>query len=471
VQTTTEADGSFFFTDGIGTHGPALGPVQWDFNYDVPNFAHLGEQITLAPGSAPIHNVVLARQRNTIQGTTFTRFGTATAVAENGVAVEIKNVSNAADVHTTTSPTVSGGATGSYSVTGLLNGSYFVKFTKAGYADSTEQVSVQNGQVFSQVGTIQVVPVQTTVTVRSAVTNGANNIFISGTTVTLTPKPSPAQRSPDTYTAVTDSSGVASFNQVLPSTYVVTISAAGGHLTALDVTEKTINIGDASATQTVIIQEARIFGRVLVQDTSTTPTTGTAGLTVNMYTGATAVGTPVAITTTTDTTENAVAINFLRYVASSVNGYTFTAADGADHTTSSVTISNPFGASFKTVNVGTVTLKKLASLTVTVQGHNDAGALVNVTDATVTVTQGGTEYDPDSPGSYSFSNLPPSVTITIEASKHHDAVPATTQTSPPSIIVAGIDARDEQGSNTITLNPGQAGVVTVTMTNCPHTGC
>jgi len=382
------------------------------------------------------------------------------------VAVEVKNVSNAADVHTTTSPTVVGGATGSYSVTGLLNGSYFVKFSKAGYADTTVQVSVQNGQVFSQDGTIQVVPVQTAVTVRSAVTNTGVSIPISGTTVTLLPKPSPVQRSPDTYTAVTGTDGVASFNQVLPSTYVISISAVGGHLTTLDVTEKTINIGDASASQTVLVQEARVFGRVLVQDIATVPSTGTSGLTVNMYTGATAVGTAVPIPTTTDTTENAVPINFLRYVDPSASGYTLAFADGADHTTLDLPFSNPFSANFKTVNVGDIFLKKLASLTVTV--HDSAGA--PITDATVTVKQGSRTFSPDSPGSYSFSNLPPGVVTSIRAFRHTDAVPATTQTSPPSTINASIPAFDEQGDATITLTPAQLGTRTVALVRCPSVG-
>jgi len=63
LTATTGSDGQFFFDDGTGTnHAASLEPVLWSFNYSLADFQPLGEQITLAPGSTLIHDVVLVRR-------------------------------------------------------------------------------------------------------------------------------------------------------------------------------------------------------------------------------------------------------------------------------------------------------------------------------------------------------------------------------------------------------------------------
>jgi hypothetical protein len=58
------------------------------------------------------------------------------------------------------------------------------------------------------------------------------------------------------------------------------------------------------------------------------------------------------------------------------------------------------------------------------------------------------------------------VTITITASKHHDAIPAVT--TPPTSPAHS--AFDETGTGTKTLDPGEAGTKNIAMV-CPTGGC
>jgi hypothetical protein len=436
-----------------------LEPVGWSFNFNKPNYGQLGFTITFTAGADLTQDVTLLQQRNTIRGTTKTRWGSATAAAENDVVVTVADVNTPnTTLFTATSATVST-VVGQYSISAVPNGSYFVRFNKAGFTQFEVQATVQNGQVLIQDGTISVNTVSTTVTVRSAVTNASGAVIpIVGTTVTLTPKVSPAQRAPDPYTAVTSATGVATFNQVLPSTYTIGITAVSPHLTALDVTEKTINVGDASASQTVLVQEARIYGRVLVQDGGTQPTAGTAGLTVNLYTGATASGTPVVLISTADTTENGNTINYLRYVAPSASGYTLTYPGGTGRKTPTEHTSGSSVDAGDTQDIGDTIVKGLTTLTITV--HDATGA--TVTDATVEVTDEttntslGTKTGP----TYVYSNLDPDHTYTIHASKIHPST--TSPPPPPTITIPGFtEGKTETG---VTVTPG-AVAHTITMTN------
>ncbi|MEY2404766.1 MAG: hypothetical protein QOD38_2317, partial [Acidimicrobiaceae bacterium] len=434
-----------------------LEPVGWSFNFNKANYGQLGFTITFTAGADLTQDVTLLQQRNTIKGTTKTRWGSATAAAENGVVVTVTDVNNANSTFTATSATASS-VVGQYSISNLPNGSYFVRFNKSGFTEFETQATVQSGQVLVQDGTIAVNTVATTVTVRSAVTNASNAaIPIVGTTVTLTPKVSPAQRAPDPYTATTNSSGVATFNQVLPSTYTIAITAVTPHLTALDVTEKTINVGDASASQTVLVQEARIYGRVLVQDGGTAPTAGTAGLTVNLYTGATATGTPVVLTTTTDTTENGVTINYLRYVAASASGYTLTFPGGNGRNTVTAHTSGTSTSVGDTKNIGDTKVKGLTTLTITV--HDASGA--TITDATVEVTDETTNVKLTlSASPYVYNNLDPDHLYTIHAFRVHPST--TSPPPPPTITIPGFT--EGKTDSHVAVDPGPD-TYTITMIN------
>jgi hypothetical protein len=99
--------------------------------------------------------------------------------------------------------------------------------------------------------------------------------------------------------------------------------------------------------------------------------------------------------------------------------------------------------------------------------HDAAGA--PITDATVTVKQGSRTFSPDSPGSYSFSNLPPDVATSIRAFRHHNAIFSTTTTS-PAVTVVITAAFDEQGDAPITLDPAEHGTPTVALVRCPSVG-
>jgi hypothetical protein len=250
---------------------------------------------------------------------------------------------------------------------------------------------------------------------------------------------------------------VATFNQVLPSTYTIAITAVTPHLTALDVTEKTINVGDASASQTVLVQEARIYGRVLVQDGGTAPTAGTAGLTVNLYTGATATGTPVVLTTTTDTTENGVTINYLRYVAASASGYTLTFPGGNGRNTVTAHTSGTSTSVGDTKNIGDTKVKGLTTLTITV--HDASGA--TITDATVEVTDETTNVKLTlSASPYVYNNLDPDHLYTIHAFRVHPST--TSPPPPPTITIPGFT--EGKTDSHVAVDPGPD-TYTITMIN------
>lgn len=445
VTVQTNSDGIYTFSNT-----DALEPVLWSFNFSVPNFAPLGQQITLLPGAALTNNVTLAQQRNTIRGVTSTKFGSASAVAEGGVTVTITNVNNASDQHVRTS-SLSSGSIGAFEVTGLLNGSYLIDFHKDGFADFNTQAAVSAGQVFVQNATLNVIAVPTTVTVKSEVEEGGNKLSISGTTVTLTPKSTPVQRSATTFTAVTNGSGVASFNPVLPSTYTISISAVGGHLTVLDVNEMTIAVDAASASQAVDVQEARLRGRVLVQDTATTPTTGTSGLTVKISAGSAALVTP---TTTATTGSDGLWSKFVTPNGST--GYTVEVPADSDHVPvapdSSTATTTDAGDDH---NFGNITLVKYATLTVLVQLSSGA----SVTDAEVTIKRGGDDVASDAVSPYVFK-LVPDLVYSAHAERPTPPPPSSSSSSSSSGAPT-----TQSGSTNVSpkLDPGESRSVTVTI--------
>ncbi len=91
----------------------------------------------------------------------------------------------------------------------------------------------------------------------------------------------------------------------------------------------TINVGDTTASQTVAVQEARVMGKVLLQDSSSVPTVGTSGLSVRVFAGTDTSGSPdFTFATTSDATVNAVSVNWVGFVPASASGYTFVFATG-----------------------------------------------------------------------------------------------------------------------------------------------
>jgi hypothetical protein len=452
VDDNTDASGLKSFTD--------LEPASWTFNFSLENYQPLSQSFNLIPGAVVNYTAKLVPRFSKVTGTTSTKYGSAATIAEAGVHVEVTDLdgnpldpAHETDSSAGTLTALALTGVGKYTIDQLLNGSYLITYTKAGYNSITDQITVNDGQTLLKNVTLTPTLIAVDVTVESAVGNDP----IQGTRVTLTPVAS--QRSTQTYqSSPTGNDGKASFTQVLPGNYTVSITAVGGHLTVLDDTSLSVPLGGPDVDTIVTVQEALLDGSVTLRNGKVPPSNNddpANAFTVRVYNGG-SIGTSPDFTITTAGNGT-----FAKYVTPRNDGYTLsftlTGYTSDQHSTGNT----PVGAT----RSYDALLKKLASLTVTVRDSNNDP----VSDATVTVKQGSTTLGTDSTGPYTFSNLPPDVVLTVSATKSFSQTiqtggsPTTTTT-----IVRG--AYTETGSDTITLDPGQSGNLQINL-SCTSGDC
>jgi hypothetical protein len=434
VTATTDVHGQFTFTD--------LEPTQWSFNYTVPNYAPFGETITFNSGANLIHSVPLVQRRNTIQGTTFTKYGSATHAAEDGVTVTVTNLDDTAlDPAKTATSALNGAAHGKYTIGGLLNGSYFATFHKDGFTDQKVQFTVNDGQTLVLDGEIAAEAVAVDVTVHSAVTNHG----FQGVTVTVTPNV--GQRATVTqFASAPLADGVVSFAQLLPSTYTITLSDTNGHLTTIDDDQLDVPVNGPAVHKLVTIQEAQLRGRVLVQDTNAAAV-GQSGLTVNLFIGTSA--TPAANPQPQTGTGGLWSI----FLGPSNTGYTAEFEKDSDH--KSFSIQTTIGRTHSIAvgddyDYGDIKLEKFADITVTV---NDPSV---VDDATVTLVSvsGPTETQVavlnasnNTGNTYKFDLLDPDKVYKVYGTR--------SVTTPSSGSSSGGTTTHDDHTGNINLDPGE----------------
>ena len=415
---TTASTGAYSFTD--------LEPVLWTFTYTAPSHSSVFINFTLTAGATVRHDEALISRLNTISGVVKSQFGTDTPAPEGGVDVHVVATS---DGNTTDTTVTSANSTGAYSVPALNDGSYAVTFSKAGFTDVTQNVSVGNGQNFVLNQTMVAIQAKTTVTIVSAV----GSTPIGGTTVTIQPQ---SGKRGNRQQAVTGANGQAVFNQVPPSTYDVTITAVNGHRTVLDTATLAVPSGGTDVAKTFTIQEAHLSGTIKAQDTSS-PATGLSPYNVQIYNGSSTTGT-AAITAPTDANGK-----YSVFVPGRVDGYTFKFVLDANHNSDDVHVAATTGTDV-TSPAGDYTFVKFASIAATV-GSTAAAPTGSHYDYTTAIDGGA----PFAGTTHTFSNLTAgnhTVNYTRTLVTGPSGSPPTTTTGTPS-------TKD----NAVTLTVGQAG--------------
>ncbi len=228
LTVTTDANGAYAFDDGTGTgHARKLEPVLWNFNYNVADFNRSASRSRSPPAAPSSMTSSSPNRKAASSGRRSPKFGTAAAVAEGGVTVSAQKNGNPGNpVFQTTSSSLAGHI-GEYTIGGLVNGQYTVTFHKTGYADVTTPAAI------TAVGGVQHRRHD------HCEPSGDNHHGEVGRNrrsgrAHLHPRlsrhadaqASPAQRSNVTYTfPATNSAGVTTLAQVLPSTYTISITA------------------------------------------------------------------------------------------------------------------------------------------------------------------------------------------------------------------------------------------------------
>jgi hypothetical protein len=412
--TTTASTGAYSF--------PGLEPVLWTFTYEAPSHGSVFINFTLTPGAAVHHDEALPSRLNTISGTVKSQFGSDTPAAESGVNVNVLATNNG----NTTNTNASTDSAGAYSVGGLNDGTYAVTFSKTGFSDVTQNVSVANGQNFVLNQTIVAIQSKATVTIVSAV----GSTPIGGTTVTIQPQSGGRGTQ---QLAVTGANGQAVFNQVPPSTYNVTITAVSGHLTTLDTTTLVVPTGGADVTKTFSVQEARLHGTISRQDTAA-PATPLSPYTVQIYNGTSTSGS-ADFSPTTDATGV-----YSVFVPGRTDGYTFKFTLDASHNAQNVSKAASNGNDVTT----DFTFVKFASVSATVGSTAPPAAGTSYT-YTIALDSGAAVAGT----TRSFTNLTPgSHTI------HYTRTLITGPSGSPPTTTTGTPVTHD---STVTLTAGQAG--------------
>ena len=250
-------------------------------------------------------------------------------------------------------------ASGNYSFPGLLNGSYTVTPTKAGFTFN---------------------PTSTPVTVNGANVGGINFVAtaisswsISGT-ITGTTGVTVALSGAATATATTDSSGNYSFPGLLNGSYTVTPTKAGFTFnpTSTPVTVNGANVGGINFVATAISSWS-ISGTI----------TGTTGVTVALSGAATA-------TATTDSSGN----------------YTFSGLQNGSYTVTPTKAGFNFSPVSAAVTVNSASVAGINFASTTTLTWSISGAVTGTTGVTVTLSGGATATaTTDTSGAYSFAGL------------------------------------------------------------------
>jgi hypothetical protein len=403
-------------TDNKGNYDLGfLPPVQYAVTFSKLTYGTLSLTVNLQVGVSPvIVNGQLLKLVDTITGLTCgqigTTAGTALTCGELGgppplsnVLVEVEDPQTRTVVDKQSSAAdKSGNAV--YSINGLLDGSYLVVFSAAGYGEVRVNVVLAGGQTFAQDATLVAKTPNLTVTVNSDVGPTA----LSGAMVTLraTTGSTGVGQGPQS----TASDGTTTFNQVVPGSYTI----------AVDATQLSPAHGMASVAYTVPVTDSttlqKTVGIVEGELTGTTYLTDTAG-THHAALTVTISGSPSPLTSGTNGSYTV----FLppgTYTVQFSNGPNYSSVTYPDKT------NNPPNPAV-VIKDGTIitldpTLVEFGSLTVTVK--DSTGAVV--TNATVALsvgtTQGPSLTGANSGTDYAFSDLLPgayTVTATPKTGK------------------------------------------------------
>jgi hypothetical protein len=418
VNAVTDSTGAYSFT--------GLEPVLWTFTYTAQSHSSVVINLTLTPGATVHNDEGLISRLNTISGVVNSQFGSDTPAPEGGVNVHILATNNG---NTTDESVTSANTTGAYSQGGLNDGTYAVTFSKTGFRDVTDNVSVANGQNFVLNETIIAIQSKATLTIVSAVGPAP----IADTSVTIQPQSGGRGTQ---QTVQTGANGQAVFNQVPPSAYNVTITAVAGHLTTLDTTTLTVSPGGADVNSTFTVQEAQLHGVISKQDTAAAATPFSS-YPVQIYNGTSTTGT-ANFSPITDATGT-----YSVFVPGRTNGYTFKFTNGANYNQQNVSKPALTGDDVST----DFTFVKFGSLSATV-GSTTPAPTGSHYDYTIALDSGtavaGTTR--------SFTNLT-SGSHTIHYTRTLVTGPSG---SPPTTTTGTADTHD----STVNLDPGQAGTDT-----------
>lgn len=350
-------------TGGAGTTVSVAGPITTSTTADSSgNYsfsAMTNGSYTLTPSNvgfsfAPTSQIIIVSGSNTTvpaftaTAQTFTISGTISGAGGNGATVSLGG---------TATSTTTANASGGYSFTGLVNGSYTVTPTKSGFimTPSNQPVTVNGANTTANFSsTAQLFTISGTISGSGA----------SGATVKLT--------GAATATTTTNSSGAYSFSGLANGSYTVTASRTGFIMTPAS---QPVTIDGAN--QTAQFSSAQAF-----TISGTISGTGRSGATVTLSGAATA-------TTTTNTSGvySFSVANGSYIVAPSKAGFVFTPPS------QSVTVN---GAN-KTANFSSAV--QTFTITGTITGPGASGATVRLSGAATAATT------TNSSGTYSFSGL------------------------------------------------------------------
>ena len=334
---TADASGNYSFS-GLANGSYTVTPSKAGFT-----FAPSSQNVSVNNNSVTAVNFTTA---------TYSISGTITGAGGSGATVALTGASNA---------TVTADTSGNYSFGGLVNGSYAVTPSKAGFAfaPSSQNVSVTNNSVTAVNFTTATYSISGTIT-------GAGG---SGAMVTLT--------GTSNATVTADASGNYTFTGLANGTYTVTPSKSGFTFTPAS-TNVTVNGANQTANFTASSQTWTIQGTI----------SGGSGATVNLSQGSTIITTVTADAGGNYTLSSVV--NGTYTVTPSNAGYVFTPSSQA------VTVS---GANLTGINF-------TASQTWSIQGNISPSS--SGTGAAVTLAQGATTIataTADSNGNYTLNGV------------------------------------------------------------------
>ncbi len=336
---------------------------------------------------------------------TYTISGTINGTGGNGATVTLSGAASA---------TVTADASGNYSFSNLVNGSYTVTPSKAGFTftPASQNVTVNSASVtgvnFSTV----------TYTISGTISGTGGN----GATVTLSGAASA--------TVTADASGNYSFSNLVNGSYTITPSKAGFTFTPASQNPTVNNVSVAGVN----------FSTVIYTISGTISGTGGSGATVTLSGAASA--TVTASATGTYTFSNLV--NGFYTVTPSKAGFTFTPAS------QNATVNS---ASVTGVNFSTVTY----TISGTISGTGGNGATVTLSGAaSATVTASAT-------GTYTFSNLVNGSYTVTPSKSGFIFTPASQNVTVNSASVAGVNFSTVTYtiSGTISGTGGNAATVTL----------
>lgn len=386
----------------------SLVPTRYSLLVSAANYAPVSTSVTVDVGVAQqTAYVTLATRTNSVLGTVNGQRGAAAPAPLDGATVTATSGGSAAATATT-------GTDGSYQLD-LPDGNYTLTFAGTGYVTQTKSLKVGGGQVVTLDVTLQAVSYQLTVTVTS--TSGQS---MSGAVVTLTSGDPgvPAQTATAT-PPKRNADPVAVFNQVMPGDYTIATTGPGEHLDG----SGSVTVTNADASATVQVKEKRL--QVTVSTAGTTPASATLTLTPS-------TGTASTYTVSAAGTTELYLPQGAYTAAVSANGYQGSSAATGSGDDAAVAL----------------TLTQYAGLTVTATDGSgatvDDGATVALspTSGGCTATSGGTAT--------CSKLLPGDYTVTVKGTVTTTSGGTTTK-------------KNVTGSAAVTLAPGEAGAVTVTV--------